>query len=91
MRDWQFDPQSSEPLHLQFERQLKQRINHGIWKPGSKIMTRDNHYAMQSDNVCPPGCVQPFGAPTPLESVIGYLREAGPRRAYMDFRTHARR
>jgi len=61
------------------------------WKPGSKIMTRDNHYAMLSDNVCPPGCVQPFGEPTPLESVIGYLREAGPRRAYMDYRTHARR
>jgi len=61
------------------------------WKPGSKIMTRDNHYAMLRDNVCPPGCAQSFVAPTPLESVIGYLREAGPRRRYMDFRTHAGR
>ena len=60
-------------------------------KPGAKIMTRDNHYAMQSDNVCPSGCSQPFGDPTALESVIGYLREAGPRRGYMNFRTHARR
>jgi uncharacterized protein YbjT (DUF2867 family) len=61
------------------------------WKPGGKIMTRDNHYAMLSANVCPRDCIQPFGAPTPLESVIGYLREAGPRRGYMDFRAHARR
>jgi GntR family transcriptional regulator len=37
MNDWQFDPNSSEPLHLQFEKQLKQRIRRGIWQPGSKI------------------------------------------------------
>lgn len=61
------------------------------WKPGSKIMTRDNHYAMLSDNVCQRGCALPFGEPTPLEGVIGYLREAGPRRRYMDFRAAAGR
>ena len=60
-------------------------------KPGDKIMTRDNHYAMQADNVCPSGCPQPFGPPTDLESVIGYLKEAGPRRGYMDYRTTAGR
>lgn len=60
-------------------------------KPGAKIMTRDNHYAMQRDNVCPSDCGQPFGAPTPLESVIGYLIEADPRRGYTAFRTHAGR
>lgn len=61
------------------------------WKPGAKIMTRDNHYAMLTDNVRQDGCAQPFGAPTALESVIGYLGEADPRRDYMGFRTHARR
>lgn len=64
-------------------------------KPGAKIMTCDNHYAMQTDNLCasgqPGGCVQPFGAPTALESVIGYLTEAGPRRDYTGFRAHAGR
>jgi len=68
-------------------------------KPGTKIMTRDNHYAMLKDNVClggqlgeqPGGCAQPFGVATALESVIGYLSEADPRRNYMGFRTHAGR
>lgn len=68
-------------------------------KPGTKIMTRDNYYAMLTDNVClggqsgeqPGGCAQPFGDPTALESVIGYLNEADPRRDYMGFRTHAGR
>jgi len=64
-------------------------------KPGAKLMTRDNHYAMLTDNVClggqPGGCAQPFGPPTPLESVIGYLKEADARRSYMGFRTHAGR
>lgn len=60
-------------------------------KPGGKIMTRDNHYAMLTDNVCQDSCDQPFGAPTALESVIGYLKEADPRRDYMGFRAHAGR
>lgn len=60
-------------------------------KPGAKIMTRDNHYAMLSDNVCPDSFPAEFGQPTALESVIGYLKEAGPRRNYMAYRTHAGR
>jgi len=61
------------------------------FKPGAKIMTRDNHFAMQSDNVCPDGFPAIFGAPTPLESVIGYLREADHRRDYTGFRARAGR
>ena len=57
-------------------------------KPGRKLMTRDNHYAMLTDNVCPPGC-EP--QPTALESAIGYLREAGVRRRYMRHRSQAGR
>jgi len=60
-------------------------------KPGQKIMTRDNHYAMLTDNVCPDGFPALFGKPTSLESVIGYLKEADPRRGYMTYRTHAGR
>ncbi len=60
-------------------------------KPGQKVMTRDNWYAMQADNVCPADCPAPFGPPTPLESVIGYLREAHPRRHYHGFRARAGR
>lgn len=60
-------------------------------KPGEKIMTRDNFYAMQTDNVCPADCAPAFGIPTPLESVIGYLQEAGPRRYYTHFRAAAGR
>jgi NADH dehydrogenase len=61
------------------------------FKPGAKIMTRDNHYAMLSDNVCPEGFPALFGQATALESVIGYLKEADPRRSYMAYRTHAGR
>lgn len=60
-------------------------------KPGKKIMTRDNHYAMLADNVCPEGFPALFGTPTALESVIGYLREADPRRSYGAYRRLARR
>jgi NADH dehydrogenase len=60
-------------------------------KPGAKIMTRDNYYAMQVDNVCPDGFPARFGAATALESVIGYLQEAAPRRAYDAFRANAHR
>ncbi len=61
------------------------------FKPGTKIMTRDNHYAMLTDNVCPEGFPALFGPPTRLESVIGYLREAHPRRDYSAFRSRAGR
>jgi NADH dehydrogenase len=60
-------------------------------KPGAKIMTRDNHYAMLTDNVCPEGFPALFGQPTALESVIGYLKEADPRRSYGAYRAHAGR
>jgi uncharacterized protein YbjT (DUF2867 family) len=60
-------------------------------KPGQKIMTRDNHYAMLTDNVCPDGFPSLFGKATALESVIGYLKEADPRRGYMAYRTRAGR
>lgn len=60
-------------------------------KPGRKLMTRDNHYAMLTDNVCPEGFPALFGAPTALESVIGYLTEQGPRSRFDLFRCHARR
>jgi NADH dehydrogenase len=61
------------------------------WKPGRKLMTRDNHYAMLTDNVCPAGAPSHPACTTPLESVIGYLREQGPRRAYPSHRTKAGR
>ena len=57
-------------------------------KPGRKLMTRDNHYAMLTDNVCPSNCTP---QPTALETVIGYLREAGPRRRYTRHRSLAGR
>ncbi len=60
-------------------------------KPGRKIMTRDNHYSMLTDNVCPEGCPQRFGSPTPLEAVIGYLAGDGPRSRYTRFRSLAQR
>lgn len=60
-------------------------------KPGRKIMTRDNHYAMLKDNVCLPGHSSPFPCNTVLESVIGYLSEHGPRRAYQHHRARAGR
>jgi len=60
-------------------------------KPGAKIMTRDNHYAMLTDNVCAEGYPALFGKPTPLESVIGYLRAAHPRGHYHGFRRGAGR
>lgn len=61
------------------------------FKPGPKLMTRDNHFAMLSDNVCPmehrPFC----HCDTTLEGVIGYLREQDPRRAYQHHRARAGR
>ncbi len=60
-------------------------------KPGAKIMTRDNYHAMRSDNVCPDGFPAEFGKPTALETVIGYLKEAHPRRHYSHFRSRAGR
>ncbi|MEW6678298.1 MAG: complex I NDUFA9 subunit family protein [Pseudomonadota bacterium] len=61
------------------------------FKPGRKIMTRDNHYAMLTDNVCPNEFHSPCQCPTRLETVIGYLRHQDPRRAYTGHRAQARR
>jgi NADH dehydrogenase len=60
-------------------------------KPGRKLMTRDNYYAALKDNVCPEGFPAIFGSPTPLAAVIGYLKEADPRRTYDSFRQQAHR
>jgi uncharacterized protein YbjT (DUF2867 family) len=61
-------------------------------KPGRKLMTRDNYYAMQVDNVCAEGFPARFGQATELDAVIGYLQEAtGPRCNYDRFRRHAQR
>lgn len=60
-------------------------------KPGRKLMTRDNHFAMLKDNVCSEGFPALFGDPTPMEAVIGYLNEADPRRAYANLRQQAHR
>ena len=60
-------------------------------KPGRKLMTRDNYYAMLTDNVCPEGFPEVFGAATPLEAVIGYLREQSMRRTYDGYRSQAHR
>jgi NADH dehydrogenase len=57
-------------------------------KPGRKLMTRDNHFAMLTDNVLPPGYPP---QPTALESVLGYLWEHSPRSGYDGFRGKAGR
>ncbi len=60
-------------------------------KPGKKLMTRDNYYAMQRDNVCPAGFPAVFGQPTALAAVIDYLRGSGPHRGYDRYRQMAHR
>lgn len=60
-------------------------------KPGRKIMTRDNHYAMQTDNVCPDGYPTRFGTPRSLEASLDYLRGNGNRGHYDQFRGAAGR
>jgi uncharacterized protein YbjT (DUF2867 family) len=60
-------------------------------KPGKKLMTRDNFYAMQIDNVCPEGFPPLFGQPTALEAVIDYLKGTGPHCGLERLRALARR
>ncbi|MEW5770105.1 MAG: complex I NDUFA9 subunit family protein [Pseudomonadota bacterium] len=60
-------------------------------KPGRKMMTRDNHYAMLSDNVCPREYRPCFACATPLEAVIGYLRQEDHRHTYGFHRARAGR
>lgn len=63
------------------------------YKPGKKLMTRDNYYAMDVDNVCVSGWPSPFDfEPTALEAIApGYLRADSPRGRYEGFRGNARR
>lgn len=61
-------------------------------KPGRKLMTRDDHYAMQVDNVCPEGFPGLFGRPAALEGRLDYLvGRDGIRGRYDLFRSRAGR
>lgn len=61
-------------------------------KPGRKLMTRDNHYAMQTDNVCQQNNRPPrLSAPLNLEANIDYLSNTGTRGHYDSFRGNAGR
>lgn len=61
------------------------------FKPGAKLMTRDNYHAMQQDNVCQGPWPFPFTS-TLLEAVVPtYLNRQSPRARYDAFRGHARR
>lgn len=61
--------------------------------PGRKLMTRDNHYAMGTDNVCKGGWPSVFTfEPATLEAVAPeYLRADTPRARYESYRESARR
>jgi NADH dehydrogenase len=63
------------------------------FKPGGKLMTRDNFYAMESDNVCAGGWPPVFDfQPAALEAIAPeYLRADTPRARYEDYRESARR
>ena len=63
------------------------------FKPGDKLMTRDNHYAMATDNVCAGGWPAAFDfQPAALEAVAPeYLRAGSPRARYEGYRESARR
>ena len=61
--------------------------------PGKKLMTRDDHFAMQVDNVCNNQySLPPKLQPAPLEAIVPeYLNGATPRGRYTAFRHHAGR
>ena len=63
------------------------------WMPGKKMMTRDNYYAMTTDDVCSGGWPAVFDfEPAALEAVAPeYLRADTPRARYENYREHARR
>ena len=63
------------------------------FKPGKKLMTRDNYFAMSVDNVCSSGWPSVFGfQPAALEAVAPeYLRAKTPRARYEGYRESARR
>jgi len=60
-------------------------------KPGRKLMTRDNHHAMQTDNVCPSGFPAIFGQPLALETNLGYLLGEQGKARYDQYREAAGR
>jgi NADH dehydrogenase len=63
------------------------------FKPGRKLMTRDNYFAMGTDNVCAGGWPPVFDfQPAALEAIAPeYLRADTPRARYEDYRENARR
>lgn len=63
------------------------------FKPGKKLMTRDNYYAMAVDNVCSGGWPAVFDfQPAALEAVAPeYLSADTPRARYEGYRENARR
>jgi uncharacterized protein YbjT (DUF2867 family) len=63
------------------------------FKPGKKLMTRDNYFSMATDNVCTgSGLAGLDFEATALEAVApGYLRADSPRGRYDGYRGHARR
>ena len=63
------------------------------FKPGKKLMTRDNFYAMSVDNVCSEGWPSVFDfQPAVLEAIAPeYLRADSPRARYEGYRESARR
>ena len=63
------------------------------FKPGKKLMTRDNYYAMATDNVCSGGWPSVFDfQPAALEAIAPeYLRDDTPRARYEGYREGARR
>ena len=63
------------------------------FKPGRKLMTRDNYFAMGTDNVCTGGWPPVFDfQPAALEAIAPeYLRADPPRARYEDYRENARR
>lgn len=63
------------------------------FKPGKKLMTRDNYFAMCTDNVCSGGWPPVFDfQPAALEAIApGYLRSDTARARYEGYRENARR
>ena len=63
------------------------------FKPGKKLMTRDNHFAMSVDSVCSGGWPAVFDfQPATLEAIAPeYLRADTPRARYEDYRESAHR
>lgn len=59
--------------------------------PGPTLMSRDNHYATLTDNICPDGFPFLFGVPATLESELGYLAQHNLRSILATYRRVASR